>query len=106
MLDYGDWNVTNAATHYVSLTAYNGSGGVVAKQELKFTTPPVGLPRSSDIYGDLWYNGDAATAQPGQPGNWTWNISGSGIVKVVLEFGAGHDPNVAFDTLSFTAECP
>jgi hypothetical protein len=106
MLDYGDWNVVSSTSHYVSLTAYNVNGVVVAKQELSFTTPAVGLPRSSDKYGDLWFTGDAVTALPGQPGNWTWNVSGNGIVRVVLEFGVGHDPNVAFDTLTFTTECP
>ena len=28
----------------------------------------------------------------------------NGIVKIVLEFGEGYDPNVGFDILSFTTE--
>jgi hypothetical protein len=106
MLDYGDWNVPSDTFHYASMTAYNSSGVVVAKQELSFTSPPMPIPRSSNIFGDLWFTGDAITARPGEPGNWTWNVSGSGIVKVVLEFGAGFDPNIAFDTLTFIIECP
>jgi len=105
MLDYGDWNVPSDTFHYASMTAYNSSGVVVAKQELSFTSPPMPIPRSSNIFGDLWFTGDAITARPGEPGNWTWNVSGSGIVKVVLEFGAGFDPNIAFDTLTFITEC-
>jgi hypothetical protein len=50
----------------------------------------------------LWFNGDAVSAPAGQPGNWTWNVLGHGIVKVVLEFGAGYDPYIAFDQLYFT----
>jgi len=105
MLDYGDWNTSLSTAHYVSMTAYNANGFVVAKQELSFTSPPDIAPRSSDLYGDLWLSGDSTSAQPGQPGNWTWNVSGAGIVRVVLEFGAGYDPNIALDTLTFTPEC-
>jgi hypothetical protein len=105
MLDYGDWNVPLDVSHYVSLVAYNGNGVEVDRQELTYTTPAEGLPRSSDLYGDLWFSGDAATALPGQPGNWTWNLSGSGIAQVVLEFGAGFDPNIGFDTIKYTTEC-
>jgi hypothetical protein len=62
-------------------------------------------PRSSNIYGDLRFNGDAVTAPRGQPGNWIWNVSGNGIVRVVLEFGPGYDQNVAFDLLTFSIVC-
>jgi hypothetical protein len=105
MLDFGDWNPTATADHYVSMTAYDSLGGIVAKQELSYHTPPVAGPRESDLYGDLGFTGDASAA-PGQPGNWTWNVNGAGIVKVILEFGVGHDPAIAFDLLSFTTECP
>ena len=104
MLDYGDLNPTLATNHYVSMTAYNASGGVVAVQELSYTSPAEALPSDSDLYGDLRISGDATGATPGQPGNWTWHVAGNGIVKVVLNFGIGHDPNVGFDQLSFG--CP
>ena len=105
MLDYGDWNPSLSTSHYVSLTAYNASGGVVSKEEISYTTPAVELPRDSSLYGDLWFRGDAVTAPFGQPGNWTWNVAANGIVRVVLEFGAGYDPNIALDRVQFSIVC-
>lgn len=105
MLDFGDLNPTLSTNHYVSMTAYDISNAVVATQELTFTTPPERNPTSSDLYGNLNNSGDATTAT-GNPGNWIWNVSGNGIVKVVLEFGAGYDPRIGFHLLSYTAECP
>ncbi len=102
MLDYGDLNPTSSTNHKVTMTAYNATNQVVAVQELNYTSSAEKNPRSSALYGDLWFSGDAASSTPGQPGNWTWNVSGSGIVKVVLSFGVGYDPNIGFDTLSFT----
>jgi hypothetical protein len=102
MLDFGDLNPTGAASSYASMTAYNANGFVVAKQELIYTTTGV---YQSPQYGDLLVSGDALLAEPGEPGNWTWNVAGSGIVRVELEFGTGFDPNIGFDTLSFTTEC-
>jgi hypothetical protein len=104
MLDFGDLNPTLNTNHFASITAYNASGGVVTKQELSYNTL-ANDPVMSDLYGNLLVSGDAFGATPGQPGNWTWHVSGTGIVKVVLEFGTGYDPNIAFDTLSFTALC-
>ncbi len=107
MLDYGDWNFPKTTSHFVSMTAYDANGQEIpnAKEVLSYTTPALEVPRTSSLYGDLYLNGDAVTAPPGQPGNWIWNVSGSGIVRVVLEFGVGYDPNIAFDQLSFTTEC-
>jgi len=105
MLDFGDLNPTLNTSHYASMTAYAANGTVVSKHELSYTTL-ANDPSSSDLYGDLHISGDALGATPGQPGNWTWHVSGSGIVKVVLEFGVGFDPNIGFDTLSFTTVCP
>ena len=101
MLDFGDFNPTNSSDHYVSMTAYDVNGLVVDKQELSYTTSGW----ISTTYGHLLVTGDAISSVPGQPGNWIWNVSGSGIVRVVLEFGIGFDPNVGFDTLSFTPTC-
>jgi len=106
MLDFGDYNPAYATDHSASIIAYNAQGLEVARQELSYTSPAELLPTSSNIYGDLQQSGDATGALPGQPGNWTWNVSGNGIVKVVLSFGVGYDPYVAFDILSFTTECP
>lgn len=106
MLDYGDLNPTLDTNHYVSMTAYNAAGAVVDLQELQYTTLAENNPRSSDLYGDLFFTGDATDASPGQPGNWMWDVSGNGIVKVVLNFGVGYDSNIALDLLMFTTECP
>src|SRR6185295_7644920 len=94
-----------STSHYVAMTAYDANGAVVSKEELSYTTLAESGPRSSSLYGDLFFNGDAVAAPFGQPGNWIWNVSGNGIVRVVLEFGAGYDPNIGFDLLSFTTEC-
>jgi hypothetical protein len=106
MLDYGDYNPSQSTFHEVSMTAFDVNGVVVSKQVLSFTTPGVTIPRSSDLYGDLNVTGDAVTATAGQPGNWTWNVSGQGIVKIVLDMGAGHDPATGFDSISYTPQCP
>ena len=106
MLDYGDWNPSLAASHFASLTAYDANGNVISKEELSYTTPADVTPRTSSLYGDLRFNGDAVSAIVDQPGNWIWNVSGNGIARVVLEFGAGHDPNIAFDLLSYNVVCP
>jgi hypothetical protein len=103
MLDFGDLNPTAATSAYASMTAYNSNGFVVAKQELKFGITSYYF---SPQYGNLIVTGDALRAVPGEPGNWTWNVSGSGIVKVVLEFGSGFDPNIGFDLLSYIPSCP
>jgi hypothetical protein len=105
MLDYGDWNPSLSTSHLVHMTAYNANGNVVSREELNYTTLAEAAPRSSSLYGDLVFNGDAVAAPLGQPGNWIWNVSGNGIVKIVLEFGAGYDPNIAFDLLSYNVVC-
>jgi hypothetical protein len=105
MLDYGDYNEPLDTARHVSMTAYNAANEVITVQELNFTTSAEKNPRTSDVYGDPWESGDAVDASSGQPGNWTWNVSGDGIVRVELEFGAGFDPNISFDTLTF-ADCP
>lgn len=97
MLDYSDLNPTNSATHTVVLNGFNASNVIVARQVFSFTSP---------TFGDLKITGDAITALAGQPGRRVMRISGSGIVRVVLRFGVGFDPNVGFDTLRFTTECP
>jgi hypothetical protein len=101
MLDFGDWNLNSSPSTYVSMTAYDANGVVVSIDELSYTSTAYNSPK----YGDLFVAGDAMSAVPGEPGNWTWNVSGSGIVKVVLEFGVGFDPNIGFDVLTFTPEC-
>jgi hypothetical protein len=112
MLDFGDLNRTLSLNHRVTMTAYDGSNQVVSTHVLQYITNPPDLnPTQSTPYGNLQLSGDAVTAATQEPGNWIWEVSGTGIVKVVLDFGVldttntGYDPNIAFDLLSFMTEC-
>jgi len=100
MLDFGDLNPTNNPFHYASMTAYDAANNIVSKSEMSFISD---ANYNSPQYGYLGNSGDAKTALLGQPGNWMWFATGPGITKVVLTFGDGYDPNIAFDTLSY---CP
>jgi hypothetical protein len=106
MLDFGDLNPTKSKTHFAAMTAYDASNTQVAQQTLSYTSNALSLPTTSNSYGNPQLTGDAIKAKPGQPGNWTWKVSGKGIVTVKLDFGAGFDPNLALDVLLFTTECP
>ncbi len=102
MLDFGDLNPTLATNHSVTMRAYNSANQVVGQQVLSYTTTAVRLPPEMTLAGD------ATGAVPGEPGNFNWHVTGNGIVKVILEFGEGYDPNVGFDGLAYSAEvlCP
>jgi len=107
MLDFGDYNPTRSTEHLVTMTAYDALGGEVNSDTLEYTSSSAGNPRANGSnVGDLYLTGDACNALPGEPGNWTWEVSGSGIVKVELVVNKGIDPNIAFDNLCFTIECP
>src|SRR5688500_10144553 len=102
MLDFGDFNPSGSTSHLVTMTAYGANNAVVTSQQLSYTS----VGGISPTYGNMMIAGDAIDATPGQPGNWTWNVSGNGIVRLVLEFGAGYDPNMGLDIISFTIDCP
>jgi hypothetical protein len=106
MEDFGDYNPSNATNHSVQMQAFDAHNVVVAQQTLSYTTPAQVNPKSSDKYGDLQVSGDALSATLSQPGNWLWDITGTGIVKVQLDFGVGYDPNSGLDTIRFTRSCP
>jgi len=106
MLDAGDWNYTLATQHSVLFRAYNASNVVIATESIDYTTPPDERPTTSSKYGDMNISGDAMKASPGEPGNWTWHVTGTGIVKLTLDFGVGYDPNLALNAITFTTECP
>jgi hypothetical protein len=100
VLDYGDYNPTNATYHEVLLTAYNAANEVVYVDSIAFHSSSDVNPRSSD-FGDLWYTGDACTATHGLPGFYTLRSLGFGIVRVELTFPYGIDPNVALGNIEF-----
>jgi len=107
MLDFGDYNPTKNPQHYASLTGYTANNVMVSRHELSYTTTS-GL--ISPEYGNLKLTGDAITAANtaslGLPGDWTWNVNGKNMAKIVLEFGDGYDPNIGFDTLSYCPQSP
>jgi hypothetical protein len=106
MLDFGDYNPSLSKYHFSRLTAYDGDGAIVDEMKLEYESDGKGNPTFSDYGNLLCGTGDAIDASEDEPGNWTWYVSGSGITRVELFFGDGFDPNIAFDTLSFTKECP
>jgi hypothetical protein len=97
MLDFGDYNPTNSEYHEVRLAAYDADGYLVDEDVLAYeSTSQLNPPEHR-------YSGDACFAQPGDLGNYTFEVTGSGIAWVVLEITAGIDPNIAFDDIAFTA---
>ena len=97
MLDFGDFNPKSSKTHVVKMTAYDAAGAVLAEQTLSYTSNGGTV---SPEYGSMLIAGDATTALPGQPGNYSWRVTGNGITKVILSFPAGYDPNIAFEKLA------
>lgn len=106
MLDFGDLNPDHATYHLVTMTAFSDVAGTVEVDTdvLEYNSDNKTNPTTSSEYGNLYLTGDACTATTGQPGNWTWEVSGNGIVRIELEINEGRDPNIAFDNLCFTIE--
>ncbi|MDJ0757038.1 MAG: polymorphic toxin-type HINT domain-containing protein [Ardenticatenaceae bacterium] len=116
MLDYGDFNPVLATSHAVSMVAYGSNGSVLDTHAFNHETLAENNPRSGTwddpnpgtSTGDLYYTGDAVAAAPGEPGNYTFSVSGINITRVELSFtndvtGIGSsDPNVGFTDLCFT----
>ncbi len=109
MLDYGDHNGLLTSEQAISLVGYDVNGNEVARDTLAFTNDPVINPRNSSA-GDLWYTGDAATALEGEPGNYTFEVAGSGIASLQIEYdndvspGQPSDPHHGFALLCFEPE--
>jgi hypothetical protein len=108
MLDYGDFNPQRASEQSISLVAYDAKDELVDINMLAFTSEAVPLPRDGSA-GDLWFTGDAITANSGQPGNYTFFVSGTEITRVELQFSSdlgpgATDPNFALSVLCFQPE--
>ncbi len=101
MLDYGDYNPNNATSHLVQLIAYDGGNNVVDLDQLSYNSDTALNPRSSDV-GDLWFTGDACTANQGEPGFYTFSVEAPEITRVELKFPTGIDPKIAFDNITGT----
>ena len=103
MADYGDFNPKGATSHSVKLVAYNAAGDIVDEDELTYT--------SAGTLNPLGAAGDACTAQPGEPGNFTFKVSGSHITRLELRSlnnssspNKPSDPLIAFNDLCFVLE--
>ncbi|MDF1556032.1 MAG: hypothetical protein P1P84_23355 [Deferrisomatales bacterium] len=110
MLDFGDFNPELVRDHRVELVAYtfDGAGNrrVIDRDELSYQSLADELPTvpTRPDVGDLQTTGDACTAQPGQPGNFTFQLQGPGITHIALAIHVGPDPQIAFDNLRFRLE--
>jgi hypothetical protein len=110
MVDWGDFlpyggNVDQ--TYAVTMTAYNAANDVVDTDTVQFTSSSTATSnRPSNEFGPLGTSGDACLATAGQPGNYTFHVQGSGIVRVTLSprDRPSTDPNIAFSNLGFTIE--
>ncbi len=106
LLDYGDFNPTRSSFHNVELLAFDFAGAQVDAHVLSFDSAPVVTPRTSD-FGNLFLTGDACTAIPDvEPGAFLFHVGGARIFRVELHCPVGLDPNIAFDDIEFTLECP
>ena len=110
MLDYGDFNPRHATSHSVKLVAYNAAGEIVDEDELSYTSDSATNPTSGSA-GNLFVTGDACTAQPGEPGNFTFKVCGSHITRLEMHYlnnssspSKPSDPNIAFNKLCFVLE--
>jgi Ca2+-binding RTX toxin-like protein len=112
MIDNGDYNPARATEHEVRLVGYDASDQVVDADAYNWASTDATGPREGNgSPGDLSFTGDACSAAPGQPGNRTFVISGSGIAKVKVEYThngnqswANSDPNFALSDVCFTIE--
>jgi len=107
MLDYGDLNRARATEHSVALVAYDINNNVVNSSTLSFTSTADPNPTSGSA-GNLQVTGDA-TAALGQPGNFSFDIFGSGITQLEFQFSSNigegsSDPNIGFTALCFQVE--
>ena len=107
MLDHGDFNPAHARSHRVVFEALDAFDGLVDSAELSYTSTAATNPRGGSA-GDLFFTGDALRGSPGEPGVFTFGLSGSSITRVRVLYehdgpdrppNAPSDPNIAFDSL-------
>jgi hypothetical protein len=106
VLDWGDFNQGNATSHSVTLQAFDSASILVDSTTFSFTSDAAVNP-STGSQGNLFLTGDAISATPGQAGNLTLSLLGSGIRKVEFLWShngsrpanAASDPNIGFDKL-------
>lgn len=110
IVDWGDYLPFGACPNghcSMTATAFNSNGDVVATQEKFFTATSAAVNRRNTLeYGQVGPPGDACTATNGQPGNFWFNLNGSGITQVTLHFDniQSQDPHTAIADINYTAE--
>lgn len=108
MLDFGDYNPKRATQHLVALVAYDADGNEVSSDVLEF-------PSGGGVRG-LFEQGDAVSAQPGEPGKRLFKVftpaDGPVIATVKLVFDSNvapdkpSDPMIGFSNLCWGSEPP
>jgi hypothetical protein len=112
LLDWGDllpYGVNESHWYEVVMTGYAADDSVVASDALGFTTDDTtSSHRVTEEFGDLGVAGDACLATAGRPGRCPLAVSGTGIVRVTLNFEdpASMDPNIALAELHYTVTPP
>jgi len=110
MVDWGDFlpfGGNGDQTYAMTMTAYNAANDVVDTDTIQFTSDSTAIQsRPSNEFGPLNIAGDACLATAGQPGNYTFHVQGSGIVRVTLapRDRPSTDPHMALSNLGFTVE--
>jgi len=102
VLDFGDYDPEEITNHSIALVAYDKWGNVIDSYELSYDTDVNGInPEISGRGNDF---GDACRSFEEEPGNHTFEVSGHGINKVVLEVeqGNGVDPYFGIRNICFT----
>lgn len=105
VLDFGDFNPKNARSHTFGITASNGSTEVDS-QSVTFESDGSTNPRKPE---NLYIQGDAVTADAGDPGNVLFQFDEPLMTSFQLFYDSDRDltgptdPNIAFSDLSFTA---
>ena len=110
MVDWGDflpYGGNADQTYAMTVTAYNAANEVVDTDTIQFTSDSTAVRnRPSNEFGPLNIAGDACLSAPGDPGNYTFHVQGSGIVRVTLapRDRQSTDPFIALSNLGFTVE--
>jgi len=112
-LDCGDYDPEMLLEHSIALVAYDEFGQVVSSDVHTYNTdevnPDLHNPLNPDFdLGPDYDNdpGDACRSSEEDPGNYTFEVSGHGINKVVLEIesGNGVDPFFGIRNICFNSE--
>jgi hypothetical protein len=110
MYDYGDWNYYQKYDHTVRMVAYDSGNNPIDESVLDFDTTDIVKTNGHSLeFGAMAQAGDACDAEGGEPGNWTFEVSGSGIMKVKLFFEEGTDPAMALGLMKYELDdqdCP